>query len=669
MHELDPLLVNANRIESYENASLSVTQFGPEELESLKYRDINEAIRSAPSIATYRRTQPSSAHPSTQGVRFRNTAANATSRALVVYNGVPQNDPFGAWVYWHQFDLSQIELVSIYPGGSAEQWGNMAAGGVISLLAEGAAPGSSEIQASIGTADRYELQANSATSLSDSVVVDFGLRRFSTDGFSTVREDQRGLVDETANSDSTSGQIRLSWDSGHLWNSQFIVRGMQERRSNGTALARNETDLLDLSYISERRFDASDARLNISLYFQDRQFRNVFTSVAEDRASERPALDQYDVPASSYGGAIAYRQDTVSPWSFDLGVDYRFIEGTINERFRNLGDGFTRDRHAGGKQLFAGGFIKSQFTLSEKDTLSATFRLDQAKQFDGVRIETDTVANEVLLDETFEDRKSNPLSGNLSWRHQFADTTSSQLSLFSGFRAPTLNELYRPYRVRNDITEANPNLTDETVRGIDYTISYSPSNRNELRFTGFAYEIEDMVANVRVTTEAGFDPRFGFIPEGGSGSLRANLNRTSVSGFELHSTRDFTDTFRFNLAATYTQTRVESDEYTQLEGMEFPQSPPWRIVAGFDWQPSEILQLWSRYIWADRSFEDLGNQIKIGTSSELSLGARYQIDNSRSLSFTVSNLLDTENVVGISSAGLVSVDEPREFLLTFSWRR
>ena len=38
---------------------------------------------------------------------------------------------------------------------------------------------------------------------------------------------------------------------------------------------------------------------------------------------------------------------------------------------------------------------------------------------------------------------------------------------YIGFRAPTLNELYRPFRVGNDITQANANLRPEDLYGAE----------------------------------------------------------------------------------------------------------------------------------------------------------------------------------------------------------
>lgn len=669
-YELNPLVVNANRIEpngTTVQPALSTVQL--EDIATDRYRDVSDALSSYPGVASYRSTHPTSAHPTTQGVRIRNVGANATSRALVLFNGVPQNDPFGAWVYWHAFDLSQIEAVSIHPSGSGELWGNMASGGLVSFVSRAPIAGSALLQASLGSSSRYDLKASSAQALGDDVVFDLGIRHFASDGFYTLREDQRGGVDEPANSEATSVNARLSWGAGETWNSQLALRGFEEKRGNGTAVAQNDTKAYDLSFITERQLPDSRARLNISLYFQDRDFRNVFSSVDEDRNSERPALDQYDVPAQSFGGAVVYRQDEDLPLSYSAGVDFRAVDGAINERFRNLGAGFTRDRYAGGKQKFLGLFGSASSLLGESDRITATLRIDKVEQNDGARIETDTTNQTVILNESYADRDSTVLSGNVNWRHQFSDTTSSHFSVFSGFRAPTLNELYRPFRVRNDITEAEPNLVNERQQGLDYTLSFVSEDGSNLRFSAFYYETDEMVTNALLTTASGFDPRFGFIPAGGSGSIRVNLDETKVSGIEIHATRSLLESLQASFAAVYAETEITADELTSFVGKAFPQSPPWRASLGLDWQASDPLGFWARYSWTDRSYEDLGNGTRLGATAGLSLGAFYQVDEQSSVSLTVTNALDEENVTGIATNGLVTIDEPREILLTYTWRR
>ena len=95
--------------------------------------DISEAISRYAGYSAFRRTASSSAHPTTQGIRLRHIGANATSRALMLLDGVPQNDPFGGWVYWHRYHEDMLDGISINPSGGGEAWGNLGAGGVILL--------------------------------------------------------------------------------------------------------------------------------------------------------------------------------------------------------------------------------------------------------------------------------------------------------------------------------------------------------------------------------------------------------------------------------------------------------------------------------------------------------------------------------------------------------
>ena len=60
-------------------------------------------------------------------------SASGASRTLVVADGVPLNDPFGAWVYWDRVPVAALQRVDVIRGGSSDLHGNDALGGVIRL--------------------------------------------------------------------------------------------------------------------------------------------------------------------------------------------------------------------------------------------------------------------------------------------------------------------------------------------------------------------------------------------------------------------------------------------------------------------------------------------------------------------------------------------------------
>ncbi|MDQ8203172.1 TonB-dependent receptor [Pelagicoccus sp. SDUM812003] len=668
--ELPALSVNANRLLPLQrDLSSPSLELSALDLDSGAYGDITEALESYPGYGAYRRTSSLVAHPSTQGIRLRNIGANATSRSLVLLDGVPQNDPFGAWIYWHEIDSQPLESVRLAPGANGGLWGNFGSSGLISFATKEPIAGAQRLQLGLSDLGRFELEGDTAIALSESLTLDIGGRYFETDGFHTLSEPQRGPVDRKADSQSEGLSARLRWEAGPDWRMHLKTSAFSENRGNGTAVARNSTDALNLSLLAERALDSKGSRLNLSAYLQDRSFENVYASVADDRASERPALDQFDVPASSAGASVVYRRQFDEQTDFSIGVDARQVSGDVNERFRNLGDGFTRLRRAGGEQRFLGLFLTHGLSLSENDRVAASLRFDRVSQKDGYRIEIDTENEVTLIDRHYDDREDDFISGDLAWRHQISDTHDIGLSLSSGFRAPTLNELYKPFRVKNDITEADPLLANERFNSIEADWNAALRNDQQLSVSVFHYEISEVIANALITTESGFDPRFGFIPQGGSGSVRANLDKSEVTGMELSYLAPLGQSLRAEARLMFSDSEILSDELSQFEGLAFPQAAPWRGNLALFWDPNEKLSLWGRYQWSDKAYEKLSPDSRLGETGSLNLGASYQFTESQRLSVSIENALDERNVAGISSDGLISLDAPRELRLYWSWRR
>ena len=78
-------------------------------------RTIDEMLAREPSFSLYRRQTAIFGNPTSAGVSLRNTGATAASRTLVLLDGIPQNDPFGGWVYWARYDAAALDSVRIVP--------------------------------------------------------------------------------------------------------------------------------------------------------------------------------------------------------------------------------------------------------------------------------------------------------------------------------------------------------------------------------------------------------------------------------------------------------------------------------------------------------------------------------------------------------------------------
>src|SRR6185295_7991545 len=110
-------------------------------------------------------------------------------------------------------------------------------------------------------------------------------------------------------------------------------------------------------------------------------------------------------------------------------------------------------------------FAEDTWSLSPIVTLVGGVRADHWELFDGFRKETERANGAVLNDTRFTDRTGDEFNGRLGLRIQATNTLALRGAAYTGFRVPTLNELYRPFRVGNDVTEANSALEPEHLLG------------------------------------------------------------------------------------------------------------------------------------------------------------------------------------------------------------
>jgi vitamin B12 transporter len=67
---------------------------------------------------------------------LRGLGGNASSRALVTLDGVPQADPFGGWVAWPAYDAINLGGIIVTRGGGSGADGPGALAGTIALYSK-----------------------------------------------------------------------------------------------------------------------------------------------------------------------------------------------------------------------------------------------------------------------------------------------------------------------------------------------------------------------------------------------------------------------------------------------------------------------------------------------------------------------------------------------------
>src|SRR5207247_3089037 len=80
---------------------------------------IDDALRQVPGFTLFRRSGSRTANPTSQGASFRGIGASGASRAAVLDDGIPLNDPFGGWVYWGRVPREAVGRIEAGRGGTS----------------------------------------------------------------------------------------------------------------------------------------------------------------------------------------------------------------------------------------------------------------------------------------------------------------------------------------------------------------------------------------------------------------------------------------------------------------------------------------------------------------------------------------------------------------------
>ncbi|MFM2045787.1 MAG: hypothetical protein RLY86_4363 [Pseudomonadota bacterium] len=639
--------------------------FGPTVLDqatlaTAPQRRLDEALRAVPGFGLFRRNGSRIANPTTQGVSLRGIGPNGAGRTLVLVDGMPVNDPFGGWVYWSRLPTATAEKVVITRGGGAGPWGNAALAGTVRVetrVTDGAA-----LELAAGSAGTRQA-VGSVGSLGGGGGLDLGLTAsaFTTDGAFTVAERFRGPVDIRADSNAYAVDGTAAADLGPV-RATLKLSGFREHRGNGTPYTENGTEAVEGSL---RLVGSGDLPWEALVYARDWTFESTFSGVNPTRTAESPSLDQYEVPATALGGVVQVSLSPAAGHRTDLGLDFRRTEGETNELFTFTAGRFTRDRRAGGEQVLGGVFAEHAWTPDNDLAVTAGLRLDRWWNRDGMREERNTPTGDLVRADSPPDRDGTVLNGRLGADWQALPTLGLRGAVYTGFRLATLNELYRPFRVGNDITEANPTLDPEELVGGEIGLRWTPAGPVRLSLTAFRAVVRDAVDNVELTRTPGtYAPLGVFVPAGGSLSQRLNLPEVVVDGLEAEMDWQVAATLSLTLSYLYSDGGIEGGgRFPALDGNRPGQSPRHQGTAELRWTPTDALALRLQTRAAGSAFEGSDNAQRLDGYTVADLYAGYRLTEGVELFGTVENLGDRVVETGIRADGLINTAPGRSWLL------
>lgn len=613
--------------------SASVAVVSAEELEQTAALRLDDALRQVAGLQLFRRSGSRTANSTTQGISLRGTGASGASRALVIFDGIPLNDPFGGWIYWGRVPRESVDQVEVLRGGASHLYGGTALSGVVNVIRR--APESSTLFAELS----YGNQQTPSGSLFGSLTrgkwaLSLGAEISKTDGYIIVDENERGIIDSPAGSRYSVADLKFERQLGAMGN--LFIRGeiFGESRTNGTPLQTNRTHLRNLS--AGANFQTTDfGNFNFRVYGGRQTFDQNFSAVAANRAGETLTRIQR-VPSQSAG--LSFQ------WSRSIGMNHTLVAGLDAREVRGASDelAFVQNRPAffigaGGRERTAGVFAQDVFRLGPRLFVTAGARFDRWREF-AAHSTTRPVNNaQPVTTQTFADRTETAFSPQVSLVYAPSDRVSFSALFTRAFRPATLNELYRAFRVGDVVTLANETLRAERQTGGEAGGRfYLFNHRLDSRVTIFWTEITRPIANVTIAVTPNLITR-----------QRQNLGRTRSRGIEIESDarlgRHWTISGGYLLADA---TVLEFPANAVLKGLRIPQVPKHQATFQVRYAAPSLITIGVQARAGGQQFDDDQNRFPLGRYFTLEAIASRRLNSNFDIFVAAENLFNQRYLIG-----------------------
>jgi outer membrane receptor protein involved in Fe transport len=627
--------VTATRTETkLGETAASVAVLSAETLAASAALTLDDALRQVPGFQLFRRTGSRAANPTTQGVSLRGVGASGASRALVLLDGVPLNDPFGGWVYWGRAPRQAVESVEVLRGGASDLYGSSALGGVVHVLSKRV-----EDRPTLAFEASYGSQRTLDASLFASARkrgwgASLAAESFHTGGYFLVSREERGRADTPAASRYAALNFTLEREINN--DSRVFARGSSfgEARDNGTLLQRNRTHVRQAVVGGDWRHERAGA-FTLRAHFSSQVFDQSFTAVSEDRDSETLTRNQR-VPSQAVGLLAQWSRGFGERHALVAGFEAREVRGASDELVYVSGRPSSKVG-AGGKERAVGVFVEDIVRLSPKLLLTLGGRFDRWRNRDAIAVTSPVVATGPASVTSFPDRTETAFSPRASVLYNPSEGFSLHASAYRAFRAPTLNELYRAFRVGNVLTLANENLRAERLVGGEAGASYFSQRRSfAARATFFWLEVARPVANVTLSETPNLITR-----------QRQSLGRTRSRGVEVEADARLGD--RWSLSGGYQLADAKVIRFpanTTLEGLRIPQVPIHTLTFRLDYRAPRRHTFSLQGRFAGGQFDDDLNRLLLERFFTLDALVSRRLTDNAEVFVAAENLLDTRYEVG-----------------------
>jgi outer membrane receptor protein involved in Fe transport len=218
---------------------------------------------------------------------------------------------------------------------------------------------------------------------------------------------------------------------------------------------------------------------------------------------------------------------------------------------------------------------------------------------------------------------------SLTWRAN--DLASLQFSVARSYRTPTLNELYRGFRVGNVLTNANPLLEPERLTSVEGGVLVG-HGRASARVTVFHNVLDDAISNITLTTTPALITR-----------ERQNADQLGSSGVEVEGDVRPHPRVTISLFGAFTSAHYTSTpKQPAIQDNRVPQVPIYQIGTGVIAETPRVATFSVQARFIGSQYEDDLNELVLENYVVVDASASRPLTRTVHLFLGVENLFDVE---------------------------
>ncbi|RLG05374.1 MAG: hypothetical protein DRN65_07020, partial [Thaumarchaeota archaeon] len=573
--KMEEVVVTATRTETtVKDVPVSVSIVTREEMDRMHVKTVDDALNKVAGvrIRRYAGMVSSGSHPQIQ-IR----GVGSIKRVLVLKDGIPLNTAYTGGVYnFNTMSTDDIERIEVVRGAGSALYGSRAMGGVINIITrQPREKTEGSISYEYGERDTHIYNFNVSRAY-DRIGVKITAGGRNSDGYRTYKNWKDYYKKPKIDTYNFSPEFHLKLGKSNL---KLQYEHFDEEVLSASS-RKYDTDIETDKYTVDYTIPVAKALFNAKFYY----LRTDSECDCHKYNSASGKHDKFyyrsDVPKTDWG-LMLQASRKIKGFFLTVGSDLKWGKCESDHSYDK------GPRYFEGKQKQYSGFLHIEYPLlNDRLLLSAGIRYDWWKNYEG-ELYDNTTAYELKVD--YPDATETNWSPKAGLVYHLTADTRFRVSFGTGFRAPSLYDLYAQYTYRDTISIGNPDLKPEDMTySIDAGFDTRLFKNLNFSLTFYHSSFKDFIAYRDL--EPGEVPPY--LTPGPDQEVRQKVNVGKVHIYGIEASLDYSFNDRWKAFANYTWNRSKIKEHDlspEMEGNYLNYAPRRMVNLGLTYDNPRLL--------------------------------------------------------------------------------